>query len=266
MSLEEIIEMYEEHTATIFPSGLRTLRSWWPESLTLFKWPFHLPFLNWPLRLPIPIPAYSQDGLEKVLKEKFGDRCLASVRGDERSIAAAVARKQNPPDRPYLDIFDTCRRAFDTGRRGDGGIPVKLNPSIVEVLKASACAPVYFEAPTSIGGVGYIDGGIGGNCPLAQAIPRMRYIAGKDRHLQTVISIAPPREKDTKGKKWWWQWMSWFPEQLTDGFLVYTEQAKENRGCGGKEAMFHRLSPQSEETKVFKLDSWDIRGMKESMR
>merc|ERR1712025_473674 len=115
----------------------------------------------------------------------------------------------------------------------------------------SACAPVYFDAPTSIGDIDYIDGGVGGNCPLAQAIPRMAELAEEDEmlgSLQTVISIAPPREADKKGRKWQLGWLPWFATQLTDGYPVYLDQEK-----GHPEAIFLRLSPQSEKCQPFMM-------------
>jgi len=259
MTLEEIVSMYEEHTATIFPSWLRSFRSW----LRSFRLWRLTPF-NWPgSPLPIPLGFYSQDGLKKVLEKIFENRSLSSVR-DESSIAAAVARRQNPPEPPGLDIFDTHSTKCD-------GTP--LSHSLVEVLKASTCAPVYFKAPTSIGEVDYIDGGVGGNCPLAQAIPRMKEI-DKDDYLQTVLSISPPGETDTNEKKWWkewlyWgvplleslSWLPWFCKQLPNGYPVYCDQQRAN-----PDAIFLRLSPQSKETKAFRMDSWDIKGMKESVR
>ena len=129
---------------------------------------------------------------------------------------------------------------------------------------ASACAPVYFDAPTCIGDTDYIDGGVGGNCPLAQAIPRMAQLAEEDRtlgSLQVVISIAPPREAEKKGKKGPLEWLRWFPTHLTDGYPVYLDQEK-----GHPEAIFLRLSPQSEESKTFSMDSWKVQGMIDSIR
>ena len=129
--------------------------------------------------MPIPVPAYSQDGLKSVLEEetKFGNLSLTTVCDEsEPSIAAAVARRHNPPDilPQQLEIFDTR---------------LQRSHPLVEVLMASSCAPVYFDAPTSICDVDYIDGGVGGNCPLAQAIPRMAELAEEDEtlgNLQTV--------------------------------------------------------------------------------
>merc|ERR1719219_1374807 len=89
MTVEEIVEMYEEHTQTIFQSWIRSLRSWWPKMLTLFTWPGS--------PLGFPYPPYSQKGLEKVLFKKFGERKIKDVRRkqDEKCIAAAVARRHN---------------------------------------------------------------------------------------------------------------------------------------------------------------------------
>ena len=319
MSVEEIVEMYEKHTETIFPSlwQLGRLSSYWPFLVLLvallgsvwwtlrphilacvFGWLSEhryyvlvlvlvsvsiaaLAARFWPSQ-PLLFP-YSQDGLEKVLQEMFGNHSLYSVRGKERSIAAAVARRQNPPDRSELEIFDTskyveicvnlipnhpCELIPDsqTENESDGLSTVdnwerRNSPSLVEVLKASACAPVYFEAPTSIQNVDYIDGGVGGNCPLALAIPQMKAIMPSKKILKTVISISPPRVTDTKGKKSFSNWISWLTNLLVDGHRVYQDMVSAN-----PETVFHRLSPQSEKTKAFEMDSWDIRGMKESMR
>ena len=219
MSVEEVVEMYEEHTQTIFPSWIRSLTSWWPEVLTPFTWPGS--------PLGVPYPPYSQEGLEKVLLEKFGELKTKDVRRqDEKCIAAAVARRHNPPHVPRLEIFDTFSNNTDI--KSMYKPYSEENHRLVEVLKASACAPVYFRAPTSIGGVDYIDGGVGGNCPLTQAIPRMRKIADKGSYLQTVLSISPPRESDTKGEKSLQQWLKWFPTQLADGYPVYLDQERAN--------------------------------------
>ena len=48
------------------------------------------------------------------------------------------------------------------------------------------------RTPSRIGDHLYIDGGVGGNCPLAQAIPRMRELS-KGGHPHSVLSISPPQ-------------------------------------------------------------------------
>ena len=70
---------------------------------------------------------------------------------------------------------------------------------VVDVLKASCDAPVVFQTPTTIKGVHYVDGGVGGNCPLVQAIPRMqelhnaKKLACKGSRPNSALSIAPPQ-------------------------------------------------------------------------
>ena len=70
---------------------------------------------------------------------------------------------------------------------------------VVDVLKASCDAPVVFQTPTTIKGIHYIDGGVGGNCPLVQAIPRMqelhnaKKLACKGSRPNSALSIAPPQ-------------------------------------------------------------------------
>ena len=276
MSLQDVRNMYEDKVSTIFP----TTDGWvWEKLESVVFWPWRKvkgagSWLwakekggenemkeeeenneekvdkGWgKLRvLGMPYPPYSQDGLEKVLREKFGaEATLRSVQRDpNKAIAAAVARRHHPDMLDQLEIFDT-----------EGGRSYKL----VEVLKASACAPVYFETPTKIDDISYIDGGVGGNCPLAQAIPRMGEIMGPDVELQVVISIAPSAETDMKDQKTVFQWLPWFPSQLTDGFAAYHDQQKSNPG-----PIFLRLAPTSEEARAFKMDSLDVAGMIASVR
>ena len=97
-------------------------------------------------------------------------------------VAAAVALQFDKKEGDYrLKIFDT---------RGSVSYPVK------EVLKASSCAPVYFDTPTLINGVSYVDGGVGGNYPLVQAIPRMQEIQ-RNNIPSSYLSIAPPQKEST---------------------------------------------------------------------
>ena len=229
MSLSEVIDMYESKATTIFPTS-------WND------------WLWGKVRLPggLPWSPYSQDGLASVLREKFGSLSLRSVPRVE-TVVAAVARRHNHPLYPdKLEIFDT---------RQESSHP------LVDVLKASACAPIYFQTPTMIGGIEYIDGGVGGNCPLAQAIPRMAELIGKDGKVGTVLSLAPPREARKEGVKGLLDWLPWFAGELTDGHAVYHDQE-----LAHPDATFLRLAPTSVAAKAFKMDSLDIAGMVESVR
>ena len=99
----------------------------------------------------VQIVPYTQEVLEKKLKEMFPDMRIDDVYQHSNCLAGAVARKfnQNTSDPDHLQIFDG--KSF----------PIQL---IWEVLKGSADAPVYFEIPTKIGCHNHVDGGIGGSC------------------------------------------------------------------------------------------------------
>ena len=43
-----------------------------------------------------------------------------------------------------------------------------LGVQFPQALMATSDAPVYFAGPVSIGEKHYVDGGVGGNCPLKQ--------------------------------------------------------------------------------------------------
>ena len=234
MTPREVLKLYEDNVRRIFPRSLRRR-------------------LGVSIRgtvLPVPTHPYSQRGKEEVLEERFGRNTLTSVtKNHNEAIAAAVARRHHPGLPDKLRIFDT--------RQG-------RSHSLVEVLKASCCAPIYFDGPTKIGDTDYIDGGVGGNCPLAQAIPRMKEIARLDEgltSLHTVLSIAPPRKVRKEGKKGLTEWLAWFPLEMEDGYPVFASQETLY-----PETTFLRISPQSEETKRYKTDCWDINDMVESMR
>ncbi len=106
--------------------------------------------INKMFRKRIPIVPYTQEVLEKKLKEMFPDMLTDDVIQHSNCLAGAVARKfnQNTSDPDHLQIFDG--KSF----------PIQL---IWEVLKGSADAPVYFEIPTKIGCHNHVDGGIGGS-------------------------------------------------------------------------------------------------------
>ena len=90
MSLDDVIHMFKEKIKAIFPSKGKGFRK--------------------KIGIKYAVTAYSQDGMKSVLEEedKFGNLTLTTVCNEsEPSIAAAVARRHNPPDIPTLEIFDT---------------------------------------------------------------------------------------------------------------------------------------------------------------
>ena len=105
----------------------------------------------------------------------------------------------------------------------------------------------------------YIDGGVAGNCPLAQALPRVKDIFGPHSTLESVISIAPPTiQAETKideiksnpGKIK--HWINYLLCQLTDGTSIYLEQKHSY-----SDATFMRAKPVSAEASQFKIDEPD---------
>ena len=131
-----------------------------------------------------------------------------------------------------------------------------MSHKVSDVLRASADAPMFFTTPTYICDVPYVDGGVGGNCPLAQAIPRMREL--RFGNLNSVLSIAPPRFSMGKipESRQAFYWMQYFPCQMSDGYAVYMDTKKHYH-----EAIFQRLYPKSKQSEEFLMDELDINAM-----
>ena len=134
--------------------------------------------------LPIPCFPFPQDGLGGQIDSKFGEKADLKDFHRVSCVAGAVALQYDIREGDQkLKIFDT-RSA--------------ISYSVKEVLKASSCAPVYFVTPTTVKDgdeyeIQFVDGGVGGNCPVVQAIPRMTELY--DNVPNSTLSIAPPREK-----------------------------------------------------------------------
>ena len=135
--------------------------------------------------VPFPCFSYNQVGLEQKINEKFGENTTLKDFDHIECIAGAVAKQFDKKRGEYvLELFDTKS---------------SISYEVKDVLKASSCAPVFFTTPTKINGVKYIDGGVGGNCPLVQAVPRMNEILlngirQKCIPFSSALSIAPPHK------------------------------------------------------------------------
>ena len=97
-------------------------------------------------------------------------------------ITGAVARRIDHSDSESYDTLEL----FDTRSH--------LRHKVRNVLRASSNAPCFFPTPVPIGNTQYVDGGVGGNCPLAQAIPRLKQIH-PNSEFNSALSIAPPLYK-----------------------------------------------------------------------
>ena len=232
MSIQEVIEMYKLATPRIFQ-----LSGCWTKSM------------NWLTNkiAGMPIFPYAQDGISGLLDEYYGNTTLKEF--DNKCIAAAVARRFDVDEKEGYDTLEL----FDTR--------AAVSHKVTEVLKASADAPMYFVTPTYVGDVPYVDGGVGGNCPLAQAIPRMRELT-KYGTLNSVLSFAPPRfclgKIPEKGQSMYW--MQYFPCQMSDGYAVFMDTKKHYT-----EAIFQRLYPRSTESEAFLMDELDVDAMIDSV-
>ncbi len=251
MSLNKIKQMYLDETKNIFSgrvddpgfsNRMSKFIQWAKDKLNIME--------------DLNIMPYSQDGLVAALKRVFGETTLdelGSNGNDHTCVGAAVARQYNedPKVPDILDIFDT---------------ESEISYQVVEVLKASAAAPTFFVTPCKIGRRNYVDGGIGGNCPVQQAIYRSKEVFGDDCDLTMVLSIAPPlqnqeRLEDLPTWKHSLYWMKYFVHQVTDGFAVFHDTERSN-----KDSIFLRTAPQSEESRTFKMDELDVEAMIQVVR
>ena len=183
-------------------------------------------------------PAYSSDGLFQILEEQFGKTTLHSIKN--KCIAAAVTRSFGKTDIEEDEVFDALD-IFDTHAKSK-------NQLVTDVLKATSNAPVYFQTPIYIDQNAHVDGGIGGNCPMAQGVTRMKELWKKGK-FGTGLSIAPPRrDRGKPGGGIWWM-TSYFPRRSTDGLAFYS-QYKNQHPLGTNQ----RIYPRSEKARSFKTD------------
>ena len=265
MTLQECIDMYLEKTKKIFSnSGAHWFIS-------------HLPGCG-----GTPMTTYPQDNVKNVLVEQFGESCLVDFEKSKSvtSVAGAVARQIG--EKEELVLFDTRNESYKFYKTH-------------QVLLASSNAPIYFETPVRIRKKEFVDGGVGGNCPLVQAIPRANEIfADKAKQkITSALSIAPPSPKKSHIPHHFQikYWLNYFVNQSTDGYAVYkdaerrykkkinalrvsprgesltgnkqTEGDAESKDAeqGFNKINFRRFSPRGESLKDFKLDEIDAQKM-----
>ena len=222
MTLKECIDMYLKKTKKIFE------KSW-----------SHWFISRFPGFGGTPMTTYSQDNVKTVLVDQFGESRLVDFKkpNSVTSVAGAVARQIGQKEE--LVLFDTSNEAYKY---------YKTN----QVLLASSNAPVYFDTPVRIGGLEFVDGGVGGNCPLAQAIPRAKEIFPEHK-ITSALSIATPIPKESHIPRYFQigYWLNYFANQSTDGCAVYKDAERRYKS----DINFQRLSPRGESLKDFKLDS-----------
>ena len=176
-----------------------------------------------------------------ILNEKFQDSKLSDFQPDKvRCIPFALVREVHPESK--LVSFD--------GYDQDNG-----NVKVQEVLKAATNVPILFYNRVEIEDRLVIDGGIGGNCPIGQAIPRAMEIFKTSK--LSVLSIAPPIPDTINQKRniCAWTWLKFLYYHIPDGTFVYENVKRQYRGKT-KEIMFRRMAPRGDKLKEFTfLDS-----------
>ena len=229
MTLEECIDMYKEKTKQIFTKSC-----------------FHSFLSKIPGLGSIPVTTYSKDNLKEALLQQFGESSLGDFYNC-KTIAGAVARQIGQNEK--LVLFETRSEEY------------KLYKTH-QVLQATSNAPVYFDTPVRIGDKNFVDGGVGGNCPLAQAIPRAKYIFGEEAKITSAFSVAPPppKESEVPPRLQVVYWLKYFVELSTNGRAIYSDAKKTNRNIE-----FRRLAPRGESLKSFKLDETDAEKMLKAM-
>ena len=247
MSTEDIIRMYQTATEKIFVTEGKGF--WARKWKNLCSW---ISMDSWLRYFGDQPQIRSQNGLRDELDAVFKDTMLYQIAPCERNnfcIAAAVASEYNEsasnPDK--LEIFDTKNKD-------------QKYFTIKNVALASSDAPVYFETPCKVGQKNYIDGGLTGNCPLAEALPRLLQIYDQnDPQIETVISIAPPSTcaRKINDKLLWW--LKYFATRLTDGYRIYV--TSKNIYSKTHKTTFVRVTPISEKAQKFKMDETDVDAM-----
>ena len=221
MTLQEVVDFMKETTDEIW-SGCGRLSAFW-KTITSCTFRVH-----------------SRKGINNVLQKNFGETTLGSFKNN-KCIAAAVARRFGCSDQDEEENFD-CLEIFDTRTKSQKDFKV------TDVLKATSNAPIYFDTPTMIKEIPYVDGGVGGNCPMPQALRRMKELREMSK-FGSGLSIAPPRQVVDAQPSGLWYWFSYFLKRPTDGMASYCEFKKQHlRGTN------QRIFPRSKEAKQFKTD------------
>jgi len=201
--------------------------------------------------LGFPATPYTRTSFEAALNEMFGLTETSEIHFNG-CLAGAVAREFNQDinNSDVLQLFDS---------KSDAQL-------VTEVLLGSSNAPIYFNIPSAIGLRKYIDGGVGGNCPLAQAMPRTKEL-WPDSKVKSVLSLAPPPEnpsgkiEDQKAQILKTKLMvSYMIHGLTDGEAVFKNVKAQN-----PDVLFMRCRPTSEKSASFAMDENEPKKMIEAM-
>lgn len=148
---QEILELYQEHAAAVFPQR---------RGPALVNW-----FLG---------PKYKPSSLRTVLEEKFADRRLGESR--VRLVIPSVNL-----DTGQVYIYKTAHHER---------FELDFRSPVVDVAMATAAAPAYFPAHLTPSGTALIDGGVWANNPTGMGVVEAIGVLGWDKSEVDVLSLG----------------------------------------------------------------------------
>lgn len=182
-------------------------------------------------------PKYSHRGLQKVLREQFGQRCLGEL--SEEAPKLLIPTYDTVARRPIL--FNSWeQRLYGEAR-------------LWEVVLASASAPTFFPSYSiQVGGFSYslVDGGVGANNPATCAIAAALDLgyALRDIRLLSIGTGSGTRGYAHKVTQHWGvsQWAKHIPDILMDAPMDILEQIAQQTVTLGSRYPNHYLRLQPE--------------------
>lgn len=205
---------------------------------------------------------YDNDGLILLLKTTFGDTNLGQMSKDSPSCIALAVTTPINSNLGGFQIFEDITQilsynfthfhhasfnTFMTNKQGPGAQD-KDEVLVSNVLLATSAAPTVLPIPIHMPSradvdadvIGYVDGGVGANCPVREALKRIKEILSKEQTDKVaVISLAPPRcRRCGHGDE---KLSNMLVNMVTDGHHDYDCVKHQNR-----DALLHRYAPLSE--------------------
>lgn len=118
-------------------------------------------------------PEYNIENLQKLIEKHVGNKRLSDIEGDLMVTSVNASRMQ-----PHVFKSWEARENLED--------PIK-NPTLIEVLSATAAAPTFFD-PSIIQDESYVDGGLFANDPVMCAYAEIKQRYGKVNHI--AISLG----------------------------------------------------------------------------
>ena len=193
-----------------------------------------------------------------ILNETFHDSRLSDFQQKRRNREHVIPFTQVREVLPESKLV-----SFDGNDQDNGNIEIR------EVLKGATNVPILFYNRVEIKGRLVVDGGIGGNCPIGQAIFRAMETfnpEANDISKLSVLSIAPPRPDiiSRKRKTHALTWLRFLFDHISDGNFLYENVKRQHRGKA-EEIMFRRLVPRGNKLKNIGLFDYKVHQIVDEM-